>query len=180
MITKKSPLKKNRMNLWNSSLKLVNNAEGRQIQITFQSWRDLHGTNLVSVDLNQVKFLHLNKWAVSFHDWQWINGGPHVAPIAETRQKKPSYKIKEWHSWRQVTYGTYVMRKVSLQYPIVTSFGHYICDLVRKNRQKTSCVEMRCRLCNELEIDVTNVAHRRKGSYISRLNQLVNGCSCSI
>ena len=75
---------------------------------------------------------------------------------------------------------TYVMREVSLQHPIVTSFGHNICDLVRKNKLKSLNVEMLRRVCSELEIDVTGVAQRRKSPYISRLNQLVNGCRCSI
>ena len=73
-----------------------------------------------------------------------------------------------------------VMRKVSLQHPIVSSSGYNICEIMRTGKKKLTSlsVDMLRSICDELGVDVSDITQRRKNPFIGRLSKLVGECGC--
>ena len=70
-----------------------------------------------------------------------------------------------------------VRREVSLQHTIVFDC-HNICDLVKQAKLNKFNIPMLKRICEDFDIDVSEITARRKRPYIETLSSFCSSCSC--
>ena len=72
-----------------------------------------------------------------------------------------------------------VEEEVALCHPIV-SLSRNICNLVHANKLSSLSVRMLREICEDLGLNVDNIAQRRKKPLIEQIVQVVRECSCTV
>ena len=72
-------------------------------------------------------------------------------------------------------------KRLLLKFPIVSSSGYNICELMRMGKKKlmSLSVDMLRSICDELGVDVSDITQRRKNPFITRLSKVVGECGCT-